>query len=148
MNFQILPNWFKKIALVAFLISSIIIGADDFIDGWNSASVGHYDYDNRSDFIETSNLFINFTKQEIVRYWFGIISIFSMLAYMLSKEKIEDDYIKLLRLESFQLSFIIILIISLLLFIFKKEFVYGVEYFTSSYLLLYLIIFFFKKIQL
>ena len=64
---------------------------------------------------------------------------------MLSKEKVEDDYINKLRLESYQLTAIIGLVVSILLFSFAKDLKLTLDYFIMLYLLFYLVIFFIKK---
>ena len=68
-----------------------------------------------------------------------------MLIYMLSKEKIEDDYINILRLESFRLTAIIGLFVSIILFVFSKDLKLTLDYFIALFLWFYLIIFFIKK---
>lgn len=138
MNIQILPNWFKKIALIVFLVTSIIPAADGLINGVRG---DRYSY-NES---KTHGIVSIFVGGEKVIHIFEIISILAILAYMITKEKIEDDYIKLLRLESYQLTFIIIIVISFVFFFFNKEFVFGISDSLSLFLWLYLIIFFFKK---
>lgn len=64
---------------------------------------------------------------------------------MLSKEKIEDDYISKLRLESYQLTAIIGLIISLILYGFSENLKFTLDYFISLFMYFYLITFFIKK---
>jgi len=64
---------------------------------------------------------------------------------MLAKEKIEDDYINKLRLESYQLASIVILIITILLYSFSESLKLTLDYFIISFMYFYLIIFFIKK---
>ncbi len=143
MDIQVLPNWFKKIALIVFIITSIISGGDDFSNGFNS---GYYDY---NQFQEESQrevtLIADFFGGEQVMHWFHVISVLSILTYMIAKEKVEDDYIKLLRLESYQLAFIIIVLVSFVINIFSVEFKYGLSDTLSLFLWLYLIVFYIKK---
>jgi hypothetical protein len=64
---------------------------------------------------------------------------------MLSKEKIEDDYINLLRLESFQLTTIIGLLVSIIFFSFSKDIKLTLDYYIILFVWGYLITFFIKK---
>jgi len=64
---------------------------------------------------------------------------------MLSKEKIEDDYIAHLRLESFQLTAIIGLVVSILSYSLSKDMKLTLDYFIFLSTWCYLIIFFIKK---
>ena len=64
---------------------------------------------------------------------------------MLSKEKIEDDYINQLRLESYQLTAIIGIVISILLYAFAESKKLTLDYFITLFMYLYLITFFIKK---
>ncbi|WP_158499556.1 hypothetical protein [Lutibacter profundi] len=52
---------------------------------------------------------------------------------MLSKEKVEDDYINKLRLESYQLTAIIGLAVSILLFSFTKDLKLTLNYFITHF---------------
>ena len=64
---------------------------------------------------------------------------------MMSKEKVEDDYINKLRLESFQLTAIIGLGLTILLYAFSKDLKLTLDYFIMLFLMFYLVIFFIKK---
>jgi len=116
MKTQILPNWCKKLGVAMFIVFSFISGGDDFLNGF-------YDGFNRLPHnSETSNsvLFLNYFSEPIL-HLFSIISMLGVLIYILSKEKIEDDYIQKLRLDSFQLTAIIGLVISILLYSFLRN---------------------------
>lgn len=139
MKTQILPNWFKKIGLIIFIGGSIIGGGDDFIRGFNEGYNGKpYNYTNESGLI--TNYF-----GEIGVHTFYVLSFIGMLIYMLSKEKIEDDYINLLRLESFQLTTIIGLLVSIIFFSFSKDIKLTLDYYIILFVWGYLITFFIKK---
>ncbi len=147
MNVQILPNWFKRIALIVFIISTIIYGADDFIAGWNdgykkgiNGEKPSYEETNHNNYHYT-----NLVGGKDVIHWFSIISSFSLLLYMLSKEKIEDDYIKLLRLEAYQISFLILVFLSFISFLLGKVFLSELDDSVILFMFLYLIVFYFKK---
>lgn len=142
MNIQILPNWFKKVALIVFAISYIIVGFDSFLDGVNDAHANQqYDYNE----VPESQLMTDFVGGKTVINYLSIISLLSIIAYILSKEKVEDDYINILRLESFQLSFVIIIFVGIVFIIFDKNELFGLFDSVTLFLWLYLSIFFMKK---
>ena len=142
MNIQILPNWFKKVALIVFTISYIIVGFDSFLDGVNAAHANQqYDYNE----VPESQLMTDFVGGKTVINYLSIISLLSIIAYILSKEKVEDDYINILRLESFQLSFVIIIFVGIVFIIFNKNELFGLFDSVTLFLWLYLSIFFIKK---
>lgn len=144
MKTQILPNWCKKLGLILFIIFSFLGSGDDFIDGVKS---GYNDYSSTNYTInpsENSTTFSSYFGKNLT-HLFEIAGIFGILIYMMSKEKIEDDYINKLRLESFQLTAIIGLSISILLYAFSKDLEITLDYFIMLYLMFYLIIFFIKK---
>lgn len=140
MNIQILPNWFKKIAIISFFVFSFLQSLDAFIDGWNNG----YNYNTENTTIEYSTYYQNIFGKQTIKI-FSIVSYLSMIAYFLSKEKLEDDYINLLRLQSFQLSFILIVSISFAFYLFESNIFKNVDDGFSLFLILYLIIFAIKK---
>ena len=80
--------------------------------------------------------------------WFSdIILYLGLIIYFLSKEKIEDDYINILRLESYQVTIIIGLILSFITFIIFKNIEIQNSLFLESFLMIYLLIFWYKKRQ-
>ena len=64
---------------------------------------------------------------------------------MISKEKVEDDYINKLRLESFQLTFIIGLLVTIVAYILAKDLKLTLDYFIFPLLWSYITIFFIKR---
>ena len=92
MKIQILPNWFKKVGLIMFIVGSIIGGGDDFYDGLTGAA-----------YSSEAGKFSMFLGENLIHIFY-VLSFIGLLIYMLSKEKVEDDYINKLRLESFQLT--------------------------------------------
>jgi MFS superfamily sulfate permease-like transporter len=64
---------------------------------------------------------------------------------MLSKEKIEDDYIKLIRLQSYQTGIVVLLLIALIIFLFDITFEISLGMAISIFMMLFLVIFYFKK---
>ncbi len=141
MNIQVLPNWFKKIAFIIFLATYILSNGDDFIDGFNET---RYTEKNSAN-IETSHQFYDIAGNDTNIHWLNVVSILSLITYMLSKEKVEDDYISILRLESYQFSFLIITIVAFIFYLFKVNTLYGIFDSVTLFIWLYLIVFFFKK---
>ncbi len=142
MKTQIFPNWCKKLGLTLFIVFSFISGLNDFIKGFNEGI--NFGSSGKNLQIANPNVFKSYFGENVLHY-FSVISIIGMLIYMLSKEKIEDDYIGKLRLESYQLTAIIGLIISLLLYAFSKDLKFALDYFISLFMYFYLITFFIKK---
>ncbi|NLP57277.1 hypothetical protein [Lutibacter sp. B1] len=144
MKLQILPNWCKKLGLVVFLVFSFLGVGDDFIDGFNS---GYNVASSRNHILPINENVFTFSSYfgENLTHFFEILGIIGILIYMISKEKIEDDYIDKLRLESYQLSAIIGLILSILLYSFSKDLKLTLDYFIMIYLIFYFTIFSIKK---
>ncbi len=143
MNIQILPNWFKKVALVVFIIGSIAAGGESFAKGFNDAiNQSSYNYKSNTMSIGFIDIIVGGERNKRI---FGVIAVLAVMGYMFSKEKVEDDYIQKIRLESYQLAFIIIVLIALGFYMFNKDFFYGVDDSVMLFLWLYLIVFFFKK---
>ena len=140
MKTQILPNWCKKLGVALFIIFSFISGGDDFINGFYDGFNGLPSNPNSSD----SVLFLNYFSESVL-HLFSIISMLGVLIYILSKEKVEDDYIQKLRLDSFQLTAIIGLVASILLYSFSKNIKLTLDYYIFLFIWCYLIIFFIKK---
>ena len=132
MNFQVLPNWCKKLGLGLYFITSLLTAGDSFMDGWKNVPMG------------THHFFEDFYGKPLFHILY-IAPTICLLVYMLSKEKIEDDYIKLLRLEAYQLTVITFLVIAFLFYFFKPSAHFDLDWFLSLFMLFYLIVFHFKK---
>lgn len=132
MSFQIFPNWCKKLGLVVFIVSAIFTAGDSFMDGFKGVEEGthHYFKD-----LYGPNLF----------HFFYILPTIGLLVYLLSKEKIEDDYIKLLRLDSYQLTVIIFLLVAIIFYVFLPKIKVSLDMILSLFMLSFLVIFYFKK---
>lgn len=141
MNIQLFPNWVKKIALVSFVVFSFLGSLDPTVDGYY---VGHH-YSDKNKVLEPSHYYQDKLGGEGVIRLFFILSHVAMIVYFLSKEKVEDDYINLLRLESFQLSFVLIVSISFLFYLFEVNIFENINDGFTLFLLFYLIIFALKK---
>lgn len=142
MNIQIFPNYFKKIALIGFFVFFIFHSGDDFVDGFNAGKNG-FSFSEAQNYKGEHYLENYFGEKKM--YYFEVVSILFLIVYMLSKEKVEDDFIKLLRLESYQFSFLIIIFLSLFLLIFGLNYKYGLMDTMTIFMFLYLIIFAIKK---
>ena len=78
MDFQILPNWGKRLGLFIFLISFLLVGGDSFMDGYKGAPSGTHHF--VKDFL--GNTLYSF---------FDVLPLTGLLIYMFSKEKVEDS---------------------------------------------------------
>ena len=146
MKLQILPNWCKKLGLAIFMIFSFIVARDQALSGWYSVPYNS-PYKTLEYKTPPPNKITNYTSFFEVKtlHYLDALSIFGLLIYMLSKEKIEDDYINQLRLESYQLTAIIGIIISILLYAFAERIKLTPDYFITLFMYFYLITFFIKK---
>ncbi|HDZ05417.1 hypothetical protein LCGC14_0070650 [marine sediment metagenome] len=134
MNFQILPNRFKTIGLILFIIGFVIPLILAFTSGFSEPYTSN----------ETSRLSEKVIDSSLSK-WLDILTIVGMLIYMLSKEKVEDDYIIKLRLESYQIATILCLIVIIILHIINNEMMFNVSDFIYAFIILYLITFYLKK---
>ncbi|WP_394974493.1 hypothetical protein [uncultured Croceitalea sp.] len=132
MDFQILPNWFKKLGLALFFIASILTAGDSFMDGWNNVPM------------DTHHYFKDFYGKTLFHILY-ILPTLGLLIYMLSKERTEDDFIKLLRLEAYQITVISFLAIAFIFYIIKPETNFSLDWFLSLFMLLFLLVFYIKK---
>ena len=129
MKLKMLPNWCKKVGVSLYIIGAIPSAYTGYMDGIN-------EYNNPSIINDNSHL------------WFSdIILYLGLIIYFLSKEKIEDDYINKLRLESYQVTIIIGIILSFITFIIFKNIEIQNSLFLESFLMIYLLIFWYKKRQ-
>ena len=145
MKIKMLPNWVKKIGLALFFMGLVVIftavhSRENFCEGFNDSY--------NTTISEVQNL-----EPVFIEKWFGksaihifeVLTIFGLLIYMLSKEKVEDDYINKLRLESYQLTSIIVLVFGLGLYAFSENLKLSLDTFATLFLMSYLIIFAVKK---
>ena len=145
MNLQIFPNWCKKLGVIIFVIFSVLSGFDDFLLGYNEGvkdAALQLDETSIKTYNETP--FTDYFGEKTILL-FSTLSLVGMLIYMLSKENIEDDFINKLRLESYQLAFIIITFITLILYIFGFSLDISVDTVIFLLIVSYLIIFAIKK---
>ncbi|MEO9572233.1 MAG: hypothetical protein ABJH82_00310 [Polaribacter sp.] len=160
MKIKMLPNWCKKVGLIIFFLSIVINFS--YVDSRESFCKGYNDGYN-STRTESKSLFrkssetkeiktLNFKPFFIEKvlgsnsiHLFDVSILLGMIIYILAKEKIEDDYINKLRLESYQLTSVLVLFAALGLYSFFENLKFSLNIFITLYLLSYLIIFALKK---
>ncbi|WP_338355995.1 hypothetical protein [Yeosuana marina] len=144
MSIKMLSNKYKRIGLILF-ISGLIVGStsisarQNFFEGWNAGSGLHQPIP------ALEPIFIEKYFGAFSIHVFDVIMLLGLIVYMLSKEKIEDDYINTLRLESFQLTSLLALTSAIILYIFSEDLKLSLDVFITLFLLAYLITFAIKK---
>ena len=146
MKIKMLPNWGKKLGFLVFVISVLITSTfiesrKSFFEGYNEGFVLENEILNLEPI-----LFERVLGSESLHF-FSVLIIIGLIIYMFSKEKVEDDYIDKLRLESFQLASLISLAASVILYIVFKTMKLELDYFMLIFLIIYLNIFALKKRQ-
>ncbi|CAM1350676.1 hypothetical protein [Tenacibaculum insulae] len=134
MKLQLLPNWCKKLGLFLFLAGASVSMYEGFMKGVTATTINSEEYDSIKNYLGENMI-----------HFLEIISILGMMIYVFSKEKIEDDYIDKLRLESYQITSLIGLSITILLYAISKDIKLTLDYFIILYLWVYLFTFFLKK---
>ena len=134
MKLKMLPNWCKKLGFLLFIVCIVISGYEGFMKGFTAAA------SESKEFVFFGNYF-----SESFLHFLEVLSILGMIIYMFSREKIEDDYINKLRLESYQLTAIMGLVVTIMLYTFSKDLELTLDYFLILFLWTYLIIFALKK---
>lgn len=157
MRTKLLPYYFKKIGLAiffaGFIMSFLTTGINAFVDGFNEGyNTQQKEYGSE---IQLEDISDNAASEQIISYGLGLSTgwvrffdlcvYLGMLIYALSKEKKEDEFFHILRLESFWLSMVICLFILLLIHLFKGEIQIGTSFIISIPLILYLILHHFRK---
>nr|WP_286942251.1 hypothetical protein [Allomuricauda sp.] len=132
MSFQVLPNWCKKLGISLFVTTTLLTAGDAFMDGFRAVPSGTHHY------------FRDFYGETLFNV-LHILPTISLVIYILSKEKIEDDYINLLRLQSYQSTVLIFLFIALGFYIFNPLLEFSLDMVLSLFMVCFLIIFYFKK---
>lgn len=88
MDLQIFPNWCKRLGFIVFIMFLFLDGGDHFLNSFSENVI----YENEG-ILGLPHAFTGGGKV------FDLLIILGLLLYLFSKEKTEDDYIKLLRLE-------------------------------------------------
>ena len=136
MKFYLLPNYFKKIGLLLFLVGSFLIGIDGFLEGF-------FDGSEYEDFKPDFKLI---WSEGWTLFW-NLCSIAGVLIYALSREKKEDEWHKVLRLETGWITFVICLGLLFVCYAIMGEIDLSINIVISLPVILFLIIFFFRKRQ-
>jgi hypothetical protein len=134
MNLQVFPNWCKRLGFIMFIVFLFLDGGDHLLNSFSESLI----VDNKGIF----GLLQAFTGGGKI---FDILIILGLLLYLFSKEKTEDDYIKILRLESYQFTSIALVLIALIFFLFSFKIRLTIENFISVFIILNLTVFSFKK---
>ena len=134
MKVKMLPNWCKKLGFVLFIFGFSFSFYSGFMEGLNGEKFDSSKYNYFEDLFSES-----------IMHLFEVLAIIGMVIYMFSKEKIEDDYINKLRLESFQLTSFVGLGITIIAYAISEEIKLTLDYFIILFLWIYLITFAIKK---
>jgi hypothetical protein len=131
MKIKMLPNWGKKLGFLVFVISVLITSTfiesrKSFFEGYNAGLV----LENELLYLEPI-LFERVLGPESLHFFSILIG---LIIYRFSKEKVEDDHIDKLRLESFQLTSLISLAPSVTLYVVFKTMKLDLDYFVLIYL--------------
>lgn len=109
MNIQILPNWCKKLGIAIFLVGLLGLFVT-FIISLNNSEIADgaymvgYNAGKKLRELFEGSFFMGISIGRTI----ALATLLGMMTYLFSKEKVEDEYIAKLRLESYQLTFLII----------------------------------------
>ena len=134
MKLRMLPNWFKKLGFIIFLIGASVSMYEGFMEGLTGTPSDSGQFDSVKNYLGEKAI-----------HWFDILSILGMIIYIFSKEKVEDDYINKLRLESYQITALLGLSVTIVLYTFSEDIKLTLDYFIILFLWTYLITFAIKK---
>ena len=134
MTYQIFPNRFKSLGKMLFLICFSVPLLTSVFGGL----LNPFESNENQSFAE------QFLNSSIIG-WLELLSMLGMLIYMLSKEKVEDDYINKLRLEAFQITTLLSIITSFIIYFFNPSFKLSLSYFILFFLFTFLVAFSLKK---
>lgn len=105
MRIAFLPNWCKYLSLVLF-VASFILGINDIIRGYEAglnASKDTHDTATISEIIDE----LQNDGVSLVEYLSDSLLILSMIVYILSKDKSDDEYINSIRGKSLMIALLI-----------------------------------------
>jgi hypothetical protein len=147
MKWKMLPNWCKKLGFLLFIfgfIATSSIGSfrEGFNEGYNAYNPKKIEVNIASDDeLQTPEASENGNSNHI----YDVVLILGMIIYLFSREKIEDDYINKLRLESYQFTAIMGLVVTIVFYAFSKDLELTLDYFLILFLWTYLLTFAIKK---
>lgn len=148
MKTQLFPNWCKKLGLSLFFIAFLVNGSFNF---FNSSSIQGIDIKGLIEISKNDGGFMRDFRGLFNAFTGGasayvdVLAIIGMIIYLISKEKIEDDYNNKLRLETFQLTSIITLIAAMVIYIVSRDLKLTINYFILPFTWVYMILFFIKR---
>jgi len=111
MRKRLLPHRFKTVGLILFIIGilpSLIAG---FIEGYTGTE-GYYENLESTKVIGRYNII----------WLFDMLSYVGLFLYALSKEKVYDEFFERIRMEAFEIVFLLSLVLIFIIFVFKGEF--------------------------
>lgn len=141
---MLLSNKFKKIGWVLFF-PSLLLGAYILLNQesslWDNPSLEWPVFAVWAEGVFTKPVYFSFTSQPILPTLVASVFVIACLFLGFSKEKVEDEYIKSLRLSSLQWAVLVNSIILLLaiLFVYGIPFLYVMQYNMFTVLLLFVI---------
>lgn len=154
MRMKLLPNYFKKIGLflffVGFVMSFLSTGVDGFVEGY---------VDSRNEYLtrNSAKKGIEFHPKESGDFHYGLslsdgwnrffdLCVYGgMLLYMLSREKNEDEFFRVIRLETGWMTMVFALALIFLIYLLAGEIKVGLSYLLALPLIFFLILYHFRK---
>ncbi len=125
MKYQFLPHYFKYIGLTLFLVTGLLPNIESFVDGFSGNLYG------------TRSLSIPeiFHSQA-----FHLTTYLSILMYALAKDKIFDEFMLQIRLETMYIVFFVTLIVLVIILLINEEWKMSPSYFFEAQIVLFLVI--------
>ncbi len=142
MNLQIFPNWGKKVGVTMFIIGLLILSFL-IINAIINSTKGTSPYETGYLFgkqlynVLHTETFLGIVTGRITT----LLTIMGMIIFLLSKEKVEDEYINKLRLEAYQLTSFLVACLLFLVFILGGNIsaLFLLYIFFASYLVIFTI---------
>lgn len=144
MNIQIFPNWCKKVGVTIFILGILglsyifIMAAMSAVEGTTAYESGYLAGKKVKELADTVWL-VGITVNKVI----NILILLGMVLYLMSKEKVEDEFIERLRLQSYQLTLLILSFFFIFMFLLGKSISAGWCLFL--FFGIYLIVFALKK---
>ena len=138
MTFQVLPNYFKKIGITIFVLAAFPSFRKGYIDGYNAAR----GISSSGNFQEFTFLGLQITEQ----YYsiLAVIGLLGLLLYVLSRDKVMDkvmdEFMRKMRLESIRATFFISVIVIFLAIVINPDVSINGQLVLEGQMLLFLII--------
>lgn len=145
MKTQILPNWYKKLGLIIFFFATVLNGGVNFLSSSKIYRISGIDIGKSVEYDGGFRGLLSAFTGGAFPHYIDVLAIIGMLVYMISREKVEDDYINKLRLESFQLTTVIGLVIAIIIYATSRDLMLTLDYYIFPFIWTYLILFFIKR---